>query len=283
MERLVGCKSAARWHSRFGTYANMLDFPSPALIGVVHLPALPGSPAHQLSMDAIVERALVDARALREAGFDAAIVENFGDMPFARDAISPASVAGLGIVADRVRRETGLRVGINALRNDAMSALGIAAACGATFIRVNVHSGVYATDQGMIEGRADQTLRDRKQLAQRIAILADVHVKHAVPVSQPDIERAAKDTAYRGLADGLIVTGSATGEAVDLGLLARVREAVPDRRVFVGSGATIETVGSLLRLAAGVIVGTGIKQDGQTSAPIDIARARAFVKAAGRG
>lgn len=261
----------------------MLDFPSPALIGVVHVPALPGSPAHQLSMEAIAERALNDARALREAGFDAAIVENFGDMPFARDAIGPASVAGLGIVADRVRRETGLRVGINALRNDAISALGIAAACGASFIRVNVHTGVYATDQGMIEGRADQTLRYRKQLAQRVAILADVHVKHAMPISQPDIERAAKDTAYRGLADGLIVTGSATGEAVDLDLLTRVREAVPDRRVFVGSGATIETVGSLLRLAAGVIVGTGIKQDGQTSAPIDLARARAFVKAAGRG
>jgi membrane complex biogenesis BtpA family protein len=261
----------------------MLDFPSPALIGVVHLPALPGTPGHQLSMEAILERALTDARTLRDAGFDAAIVENFGDMPFSRDAIGPASIAAIGIAADRVRRETGLRVGINALRNDAMSALGIAGACGASFIRVNVHTGVYATDQGMIEGSADRTLRYRRQLAQRIAILADVHVKHAVPVSQPDIERAAKDTAYRGLADGLIVTGSATGEAVEPDLLRRVREAVPDRRVFVGSGATVESVRSLLQQAAGVIVGTGIKQGGQTSAAIDIARARAFVKAAGRG
>lgn len=230
-----------------------------------------------------MERGLGDARVLREAGFDAAIIENFGDMPFSRDAISPASIAAMGIVADRARRETGLRVGINALRNDARAALGIAAASGASFIRVNVHTGVYATDQGMIEGRADETLRYRKQLAQRIAILADVHVKHAVPMSQPDIARAAKDTAYRGLADGLIVTGSVTGEAVDLEALRKVREAVPDRRVFVGSGATIESVGALLRHAAGVIVGTGIKQNGQTASPIDPARARAFVQAAGRG
>jgi len=260
----------------------MLDLPSPALIGVVHLPPLPGTARHQLSMEAIVEHALTDARALREAGFDAALVENFGDLPFPREALSPASVSAMAVVADRVRRETGLRVGINALRNDALSALGIAAACGASFIRVNVHTGVYATDQGMLEGRADQTLRYRKQLGVRIAILADVHVKHAVPIGQPDVARAAKDTAYRGLADGLIVTGSATGEPADLDQLHRVREAVPDRRVLVGSGVTVESVAEILRHAAGVIVGTGIKQGGETSAPIDPARARAFV-VAGRG
>lgn len=260
----------------------MLDLPSPALIGVVHLPALPGSPRHQLSMDAIVEHAATDARALREAGFDAALIENFGDLPFSKESLSSASIAAMGIAADRIRRETGLRVGINALRNDPIAALGIAAACGASFIRVNVHTGVYATDQGIIDGRADQTLRYRKQLGLRIAILADVHVKHAVPVSNPDIARAAKDTAYRGLADGLIVTGSATGEAVDLEQLRRVRDAVPDRRVFVGSGVTVESVAEILRFAAGVIVGSGIKHDGDIHAPIDPTRARAFVQA-GRG
>lgn len=260
----------------------MLDLPSPALIGVIHLPALPGSPGHQLTMEAVVERALADALALHEAGFDAAFIENFGDMPFPRDSLSPASIAAMSIVADRVRRETGLRIGINALRNDAISAMGIAAAAGASFIRVNVHTGVYATDQGFLEGRADETLRYRKQLGFRIAVLADVHVKHATAVSHPDIVRAAKDTAYRGLADGLIVTGSATGESVDVELLRRVREAVPDRRVFVGSGATIQSVASLLREASGIIVGTGIKKGGETAAPVDPTLARAFVQAAGR-
>ncbi len=258
----------------------MIDLPSPALIGVIHLPALPGSPCHRVSMDEIIDKALTDARTLQEAAFDALIIENFGDVPFTRATLPPASVAALTVVADHVRRSVGLPIGVNALRNDALAALGIAAAADASFIRVNVHTGVSATDQGLLEGRADETLRYRKQLGRPIAILADVHVKHATPISEPDIVRAAKDTAYRGLADGLIVTGPATGEAVDMDDLRRVRDAVPDRRVFVGSGAAADTVGSLLAVASGVIVGTGIKIGCDPANPIDPTLAQAFARAA---
>ncbi len=234
-------------------------------------------------MEEIVRRVLSDARILKEAGFDALLVENFGDMPFPAENLSPASLAAMAVVADHVRWEVALPIGVNALRNDALAALGIAAAVGAAFIRVNVHTGVCATDQGMLEGKADQTLRYRKLLGVRVAILADVHVKHAVPISEPDIERAAKTCAYRGLADGLIVTGPATGEAPDLDQIQRVARAVPDRRIFVGSGATADTVAALLTLASGVIVGTSVKVGGETPAPVDPARARDFVRAARRG
>jgi hypothetical protein len=260
----------------------MIDLPSPTLIGVIHLRPLPGSAAHTLSMDEIVERAQTDAETLATAGFDAAIIENFGDAPFTAGSIAPASAAAMAIIASRVRRDTRLRVGINALRNDARSALGIAAASGASFIRVNVHVGVYATDQGMIQGRADETLRERRLLGHKVAIFADVHVKHAVPISQPDIVRAARETAYRGLADGLIVTGPATGEAVNMESLRMVHEAVPDRRLFVGSGATAETASTLLTVANGIIVGSGLKPGRDPARPIDGEEARAFVRAAGR-
>ncbi|MFQ5589679.1 MAG: BtpA/SgcQ family protein [Phycisphaerae bacterium] len=261
----------------------MIDLPSPALIGVVHLPALPGAPCHQLPMDEIIERTLADALILRDAGFDAIIVENFGDLPFSGSRLSPGSVAALALVADRARRATSLPLGINALRNDARSALGIAAAAGGSFIRVNVHTGVSATDQGMIEGRAAQTLRYRRQLGARIAILADVHVKHAEPVSQPDLASAARETAYRGLADGLIVTGRATGEPVNPDHLTCVRAAVPDRRVYVGSGATAESARCLMESSSGIIVGTALKPGGDASVPIDASLARAFARAARRG
>ncbi|MFH1343313.1 MAG: BtpA/SgcQ family protein [Pseudomonadota bacterium] len=261
----------------------MIDRPTPALIGVVHLPALPGSPAGMFSMEEITERAVGDARVLRDAGFDAVIVENFGDAPFTANELPPASIAGMAIAAEHIRRDVGIRIGINALRNDAQSALGIAAAVGAAFVRVNLHTGVAATDQGMLEGKADQTLRYRKQLGRSIAILADVHVKHAVAISEPDLAQAARTTAYRGLADGLIVTGPATGEAANLDDVKCVREAVPDRRVFVGSGVTAETVATFLTAASGVIVGTAIKVDGRTDNPVDPARACAFARAAGRG
>ena len=261
----------------------MIQLPSPALIGVVHLAPLPGSVRHILSMDEIIDRAINDARSLQEAGFDALIVENYGDMPFTSTGLPPASIAAMTVVADRVRRETHLPLGINGLRNDAISALGIAAAVGAVFIRVNVHTGVYATDQGIIEGQAHETLQYRKQLGAKIGILADVNVKHAIPLSEPDIASAAKDVAYRGLADGLVITGPATGEAADFQELERVRDAVPDRRVFVGSGVTQETVAAILVVANGVIVGTAIKLDGKTSNPVDPQRAKALAQAAGRG
>lgn len=260
----------------------MIELPTPALIGVIHLLPLPGSVRHTLPMEEIILRALADARALREAGFDAAIIENYGDAPFTAGSLPPASVAAMTVAAHAVREETGLRMGINALRNDARAALGVAAATGAKFVRVNVHTGVYATDQGMIEGRAHETLEYRKQLGARIAIFADVAVKHARPISEPDIARAAKDAAYRGLADALIVTGPATGEPAELDEIRRVAAAVPDRRIFVGSGATIDTVATLLTVAGGVIVGTGIKLGGKTENPVDVQLARAFVRAAGR-
>lgn len=258
----------------------MLDLPQPALIGVVHLSPLPGSPQHLLPISEIVERAVSDANALRSAGFDAAIIENFGDAPFHADRVGAASAAAIAIAAEAVRRQVGISLGINVLRNDAHTALGVAVAVGAGFIRVNVHTGVAAADQGWIVGRADKTLRFRKLLGARVAILADVHVKHGVSYSYPSIVRAARDTAYRGLADGLIVTGPATGESVDPTELRRVREAVPDRRVFVGSGVTPETVAGLLQLASGVIVGSGIKRDHNPANPIDESLARAFVAAA---
>lgn len=251
------------------------------MIGVIHLPPLPGSPSHFLPMDAIIEHALHDAQTLQAAGFNALIVENFGDAPFHANTLPPASLAALAVVADRIRQAIRLPLGINALRNDARGALGVAAAAGACFVRINVHTGVAATDQGLIEGRAAESLEYRKQLALRVAILADVHVKHATPLNEPDLVRAARDTAYRGLADGLIITGHATGEPVNIDELRRVREAVPDRRLFVGSGATAENVRELLTIATGVIVGTAIKVGRDTRAPVDDDAARAFVEATG--
>ena len=260
----------------------MLDLPTPALIGMVHLPALPGSPLSLLPMEGVIEHALTDACTLAEAGFDAILIENFQDHPFAAEQVPPASLAGLAVCADRIKQAITKPIGINVLRNDARSALGIAVATGASFIRVNVHVGVSATDQGLITGRACETLSYRKQLGARIAILADVHVKHATPLSMPDLVQAAKDTAYRGLADALIVSGPATGAPAQLDDLRRVQQAVPERRVLVGSGATSETVGELLTVASGVIVGTALKPRGDLSAPVDAPLARAFVQAVRR-
>ena len=258
----------------------MKPLPSPLLVGMVHLPALPGSPGSNRSLDAVIEHALADAGTLHEAGFGALMVENFGDAPFARDRIEPVTVASMAIALREIRRAIDVLIGVNCLRNDAASALGIAAAVGADYIRVNVHTGVAATDQGIIEGRAYETVRERDRLCPNVRIFADIHVKHATQLSQPDLALAAEETAYRGRADALIVSGATTGRPVNMEELATVKHCVPDRPVLVGSGATAESIGDILRAADGAIVGSSLKPGGDIAKPIDPRLARAFVKAA---
>ncbi len=265
--------------------------PDRALIGMVHLAGLPGSPAWRWPLEEITAHACSDARTLAEAGFDAILIENFGDAPFRRGQVDPHTVASMTVVTRAVCRETSLPIGINVLRNDARSAIAIAVICKAAFVRVNVHTGAYATDQGVIEGKADETLRYRCRLSGcgsgsagpgGPAIFADVHVKHASPLLRQPIAEAARETAYRGLADALIVSGPATGKPTDRADLHAVRAAVPDRPILVGSGATSDNLGDLLAVADGVIVGTAIKENGVTSAPVDPDRAAAFVRARSR-
>jgi membrane complex biogenesis BtpA family protein len=182
------------------------------VIGMVHLPPLPGSPRWDGSMTRVVAAALADAGALVEGGVDAVLVENFNDMPFTPGRVEPATVAAMSVVAAEVRRALPRTpLGLNVLKNDARAALAVAAAAGAEFIRVNVHAGAVLADQGIVQSDAYGTLRDRRLLGVDVAIFADVGGKHAVPLGPVDLEQTARDLVHRGLADALVVSGPATG------------------------------------------------------------------------
>ncbi len=175
-----------------------------------------------------------------------------------------------------------LPFGVNVLRNDAGAALAIAAATGAAFVRVNVHTGAMLTDQGVIEGRAAETLRLCAAIAPGVLLFADHMVKHATPLAMTDDALAAKDLRLRGLADAIIVSGAETGAAVDAARLARVR-AVVDAPLLIGSGLSEENASSF-DIADGAIVGTSIKRGGRVEAPVDPARVARLVAALkGRG
>lgn len=248
------------------------------LIGVVHLAPMPGDPRYvDGGFDGVYRRAMNDATALADGGACAIIVENFGSVPFDKgtgsDRLGPHVVALMTRVVDACTRTFELPVGVNCLRNDASSAVGIAAATGADFVRVNVHTGAMLTDQGIIEGEAGTTLRYRRALgADHVGLLADVLVKHAQPLTPTDAGAAAQDCVHRGLADGLIVTGRATGAATDARQLEQVRAAAPHTPLYVGSGLTPDNAAELCPLIHGAIVGTWLKQDGDVRAPVDKAR-----------
>jgi uncharacterized protein len=251
------------------------------LIGMVHVAPLPGSPRWDGSMERVVAAAVADARTLIEGGMDALLIENHGDAPFTPGRVEAATVAALAVVAREVRAALpGATLGINVLKNDARSALAVACAVGARFIRVNVHAGAVVADQGLVQSDAYGTLRDRRLLGADVQIFADVGGKHAMPLAPVDLEQHARDLRNRGLADGLVVSGPATGAATPLADIKRVRGAVPDVRILVGSGATPDTAAELLSIADGLIVGTSLKRNGDVTAPVDSERVRRLVAAA---
>ncbi|MEX1207299.1 MAG: BtpA/SgcQ family protein [Acidimicrobiia bacterium] len=251
------------------------------LIGMVHVGPLPGAPHFDGDLDSTLAGALLDARRLADAGFDALMMENFGDAPFFADDVPKVTVAAMTRVATAIREAVDLPLGINVLRNDALAAVAVAAASGASFIRVNVLAGTMSTDQGPITGRPAEVARLRAAVHPTLQVLADVFVKHAVPPPGLTLSQAARDLWERGGADGIVASGSGTGHPVDFDRLHEIRKVVPDAPLFVGSGVDAATVAELLEICSGVIVGTSVKEAGLTTAPVDPERAAALVKAAG--
>ncbi|MBD1870087.1 BtpA/SgcQ family protein [Cyanobacteria bacterium FACHB-471] len=253
------------------------------VIGVVHLLPLPTSPRWGGSLKAVIDRAEQEATALASGGVDGIIVENFFDAPFAKDCVDPAVVSAMSLVVQRLMHMVTLPIGINVLRNDARSALAIATCVNAQFIRVNVLTGVMATDQGLIEGQAHQLLRYRRELGSDVKILADVLVKHARPLGSPNLTTAVQETIERGLADGVILSGWATGSPPSLEDLELASAAANGTPVFIGSGATWENIPRLIQAANGVIVSSSLKRRGKIEQPIDPIRVSQFVEAMRRG
>ena len=253
------------------------------VVGMVHLPPLPGAPRFDGDLETVVERAVADAESLSAGGVDGLLVENFGDAPFHPDDVPKHTVAAMTRAATAVTDAADLPLGVNVLRNDAGAALSVAAAVGAAFVRVNVHAGARVTDQGVVEGRAHETLRLRERLDADVGVLADVGVKHSAPLSERSVREELRDVRERGLADAAVVSGPATGERVGeaaLGTAIEAREAVaPEMPVLVGSGVTADNAADLLSMADGAIVGTALKEGGETTAPVDEGRVADVVSA----
>jgi len=252
------------------------------IIGVLHVPALPGSPRNDRTFNEIADWVLKDADALAAGGVDAFILENFGDAPFYPQRVPAHTVAFMTALAREVKFRFPLPLGINVLRNDAESAIAVATAARAQFVRVNIHTGARVTDQGVIEGMAHQTLRYRKLLSSDIQIFADVDVKHSAPIAPRPLQVEVEELISRGGADAVIVTGAATGKQTAVDDLRIAKQAAGTVPVFAGSGVDATSVAAVLNIADGAIVGTAFKRDGVTTNPVEADRVRSLI-AASRG
>lgn len=255
-----------------------------AIVGMVHLHALPGSPRSTLSPRAIARLAVEEARALADAGFDAILLENMHDAPYLAREVGPEVIAAFTRAACEVRAAVTIPLGVQVLAGANEAALAVALVAECAFIRAEGFVFASVADEGLLaKASAGPLLRYRRTLgeyAERIAIFCDIKKKHSSHAITADttIAEHAHAAEFFG-ADGVIVTGSATGVATPIADLRAARRAsrLP---VLAGSGATAATVRAMLEASDAVVVGSDLKVDGVWSNALDAKRIEAFIRAA---
>ena len=252
----------------------------PAVIGMIHLQALPGTPRYQGSVAQVREQALAEAAVYARAGVDGIMLENMHDLPYLKRQVGPEVTAVMATVAQAVKAATGLPCGVQVLAGANEAALAVALAAGLDFVRVEGFVFGHVADEGWIDADAGSLLRYRRQIgAEGIAIWADIKKKHSAHAATADVDLAetARAAAFCG-AEGLIVTGSATGMSTSLPDLQAVRPAT-DLPLLVGSGITAENAAAYTTWADGFIVGSYVKQQGRWDQPVDEKRVRKLLAA----
>lgn len=258
---------------------DLFNNPKP-VVAVIHVGALPGTPASSLSVDELVELAVREAAAYRDGGVDGLMVENMHDVPYLRGGVGPEVVAAMAVVARAVKAEAGLPVGVQILAGANVEALAVAHAAGLDYVRVEAYAFAHVADEGLIQSSAAELLRFRRKIgAEGVRVWADVKKKHSAHAITADVslgETCAAVEFMRG--DAVIVSGSATGEPPRA---ADVREAKSHCRipVLLGSGVTPENVAEFYEAADGFIVGTYLKEGGLWSNTVEPARVRRMVEA----
>lgn len=250
-----------------------------ALIGMIHVGALPGTPAAHHGVEKLAQDAVAEARLYREAGFTALMIENMHDRPYLKRDAGPEVVAALTAIGREVKREVPLPLGVQVLAGANRQALAVAHACGAEFVRVEGFVFAHVADEGLMDADAGELLRYRRAIgAERVKVFADIkkkHSSHALTADVPLAETAKAAEFF--LADGVVVTGGATGEPADAADVAAVAAAVAGP-VLVGSGLA---PGNLQHYAAahGFIVGSSVKRGGFWANPLDRDAVRAVASA----
>ncbi len=246
------------------------------VIGMVHLKPLPGSPHYGGDMEAIYRAAAEDLHALEQGGVDAAIVENFGDVPYTSEN-EPITQMAMTALAARLKKETGLTLGLNVQFNDTTAEWSIAHVAGYDFIRVEALAENRAGPHGLSLAAGPSLLRLKAHYPAPTMIFADIQVKHTFPLVDQPMDFSI-DAAREAGAAAIIITGAATGCNPTLSDVSTAKEAAGDLPVLLGSGISADNVREFFQIADGAIIGSSFKQNGNVWAPIDTQRVLRFME-----
>ncbi len=261
------------------SFLELFAQPKP-ILAMLHLAALPGTPRARLKPTEILAQALEEARICASAGVDGLILENMADRPYLNRAVGPEVCALMAVAAAAVRQQSGLPCGVQVLAGANREALAIALAAGLDFVRVEGFVFAHVADEGLIDACAGSLLRYRRAIgAEHVLVLADIKKKHSAHALTADVDlvETARAAAFF-LADGVVVTGTATGQPTEVGDLRAVSEAV-ELPVLAGSGVGLSNLPTSLSAADALIVGSAFKVSGHWSQPVDAARVESFMHA----
>lgn len=262
--------------TRFQSFHDLFGVKKP-IIGMLHLPPLPGSPIYNgKGLKEVIDRALYDANELQEGGVDALEVENFSDPTYYPEEVGPELTAAMAVISDHVIRAASKPVGICILA-DPKASLSVAHAVGAAFVRATFFTEASVDVSGLVCPKPHELLRFRKFLDPSIKIFTDVHIKHSAPLVNRPLGDSALDAKYF-LSDAVIISGTHTGKETRLEDLKEAKDAVEEFPVLVGSGFRKEHAAKILAIADGAIVGTSLKKDGVSSNVVDRNRVRELME-----
>jgi hypothetical protein len=250
-----------------------------ALIGVIHVGALPGTPSNRKSVASLAEEAVGEARIYQTAGFHGLAIENTHDRPYLKSSVGPEIGAAMAVIGCELRRAVSLPLGIQVLAGANSCAVAIAHACGATFVRVEGFVFAHVADEGLIESTAGSLLRYRRAIgAENVRVFADIKKKHSAHAITADVDIIETANAAEFFqADGVIVSGISTGQPADAEEVRSVSRAVTIP-TLIGSGVTPDNIKNYASANA-FIIGSSVKQDGVWSNRLDDGRVRALVRA----
>jgi hypothetical protein len=249
------------------------------IIGMIHVMALPGTPNYKFESSHIIDQALKEAKLYKKAGIDSIMIENMHDIPYIKGGVGHEISTLMTLIAYVIKQETKLPVGIQILAGANKEALAVAKASDIDFIRAEGFVFAHTADEGIIEAQAGDLLRYRKQIdANSVAVFTDIKKKHSSHAITHDV--SLLDTAKAAqffLSDGVIVTGSHTGEAASVDELKELKE-VLDFPILVGSGITLDNVHTYLPICDAMIVGSYFKEDGYWENKLSYERVTNFIE-----
>lgn len=253
------------------------------IIGMIHVLALPGTPLYKGSVQQIIDVATEEASIYKKAGIDAIMLENMHDVPYTKIHVGPEISSVMTLVAQIVKKETGLTMGIQILAGANQAALAVALASGLEFIRAEGFVFGHVADEGYIDSQAAELLRYRKMIgAESIAVFTDIKKKHSAHSITADVDLI--DTAHAAeffLSDGVIITGKQTGVSADVIELESVKKSV-QIPILVGSGVTLENLETYLPLSDAMIVGSYFKEDGHWANALNYEKVATFMEKTNR-